>query len=118
MDLPKDMVAAAATPLVLAVLSRGDSYGYEILRSIREVSGGELEWQEGMLYPLLHRLAGQGLIESYEVTTQRGRSRKYYRLLPAGSRHLETQRGYFGFINSILENLNRPQAGGVNVATR
>lgn len=49
MHLPKDLVAAAATPLVLAVLKRGDRCGYEIIESIRLVSGGERERTEGML---------------------------------------------------------------------
>ena len=52
----KDLVAASSTPIVLAILARGESYGYEILQEVRAVSGGELEWTDGMLYPLLHRL--------------------------------------------------------------
>jgi DNA-binding PadR family transcriptional regulator len=114
MDLPKDLVAASATPLVLAVLKRGDSYGYEIIKSIRLVSGGELEWKEGMLYPLLHRLAHQGLIEGYDAPAPGGRKRKYYRLLPAGGRHLETQQRHIDFIGSTLAALARPAQGGVH----
>ena len=49
MALNKDLVAAAATPLVLSILSHGDSYGYAIIRRVRELSGGEMEWAEGML---------------------------------------------------------------------
>jgi DNA-binding PadR family transcriptional regulator len=118
MDLPKDLVAASATPLVLAVLKRGDSYGYEIIQSIRLVSGGELEWKEGMLYPLLHRLAHQGLIEGYDATAPGGRSRKYYRLLPAGGRHLETQRRQFDFVRSTLATLAGPTKRGLHAPTR
>ena len=57
MRIDKDLVAASATPLVLAILADGESYGYAILKRVRELSGGELEWTDGMLYPLLHRLA-------------------------------------------------------------
>ena len=56
MRIDKDLVAASATPLVLAILAEGESYGYAILKRVRELSGGELEWTDGMLYPLLHRL--------------------------------------------------------------
>ena len=56
MHIDKDLVAASATPLVLAILAEGESYGYAILKRVRELSGGELEWTDGMLYPLLHRL--------------------------------------------------------------
>lgn len=114
MDLPKDLVAASATPLVLAVLEQGDSYGYEIINSIRDLSGGELEWKQGMLYPLLHRLASQGLIESYQGVSAAGRVRKYYRLLPVGRRQLETCRQNFDLISSTLAALGRLNHGGTH----
>ena len=56
MRVTKDLVAASATPMVLGILADGESYGYAILRRINELSGGELDWTEGLLYPLLHRL--------------------------------------------------------------
>src|SRR4051812_26722263 len=54
--IPKDLVAASATPLVLGILAGGESYGYAIIKHVGEVSGGQLEWTDGLLYPLLHRL--------------------------------------------------------------
>lgn len=115
MELSRDLVAASATPLVLAMLQRGDSYGYEIIKSVRDLSGGELEWKEGMLYPLLHRLAGQGLIESYDVASPTRRTRKYYRLLPAGKKQLEIQRQSFDLINSTLSKLRQLSQGVAHV---
>ena len=56
MDMGKDLVAASATPLVLAILAEGDSYGYAIIKRVAELSGGHLQWTDGMLYPVLHRL--------------------------------------------------------------
>jgi PadR family transcriptional regulator PadR len=47
--IEKDLVAASATPLVLAILADGESYGYAILKRVRELSQGELEWSDGML---------------------------------------------------------------------
>src|ERR671932_189642 len=58
MEINKDLMAASSTPIVLAILAEGDSYGYAILRRVREVSGGRMEWTDGMLYPVLHRLEG------------------------------------------------------------
>ena len=63
MDINKDLVAATATPLVLAILAEGDSYGYAILKRVSDLSGGELQWTDGMLYPVLHRLERQGHIK-------------------------------------------------------
>jgi Transcriptional regulator PadR-like family len=60
MDMSKDLVAASATPLVLAILAEGDSYGYAIIKRVAELSGGHLQWTDGMLCPVLHRLERQG----------------------------------------------------------
>lgn len=114
LELSRELVAASATPLVLAVLKSGDSYGYEIIRRIRDLSAGELEWKEGMLYPLLHRLAEQGLIATYDGTSTTGRARKYYRLLPAGDRALRAHRDSFDLIGSILSGLQQRRTGGAH----
>jgi len=72
--IAKDLIAASATALVLSILNKGDSYGYAIIQEVRELSGGQLEWSEGMLYPVLHRMEDQGLIESFEERGDNGRS--------------------------------------------
>ena len=61
MDMSKDLVAASATPLVLAILADGDSYGYAIIRGGRVVRRAPA-WTDGMLYPVLHRLERQGSV--------------------------------------------------------
>jgi DNA-binding PadR family transcriptional regulator len=114
MDITKDLVAASATPLVLAVLGQGDSYGYEIIKRIRDLSGGELEWNEGMLYPLLHRLADHGLIEAYQGESPTGRARKYYRLLAGGDAQLEKQREGFALIADMLRAIQQTTKGGTH----
>ena len=114
MKLAKDLVAASATSLVLAVLRRSDSYGYAILQDITTASRGQLEWTEGMLYPLLHRLESRGYIESYEAVSEAGRARKYYRLLPAGAAHLDLQAREFDLIASTLATLRSPNPGGAH----
>ncbi len=78
MQIDKDLVAASATPLVLAILAEGESYGYAILKRVRELSHGELEWTDGMLYPLLHRLDRLGLVTTEWRTPPEGRRRRYY----------------------------------------
>src|SRR4029077_8048942 len=84
MKPPKDLVAASAVPLVLSILEEGESYGYAILQRVRELSGGQIEWSDGMLYPVLHRLETQGLIRSRWLASAEGRRRKYYALESAG----------------------------------
>ena len=92
MDIGKDLVAASATPLVLAILREGESYGYAIIKRVEELSGGELQWTDGMLYPVLHRLERNALVEASWGESESGRRRKYYRLTDKGSEELA--RGY------------------------
>ena len=84
MHIDKDLVAAAATPLVLAILAEGESYGYAILKRVRALSAGELEWTDGMLYPLLHRLDRLGHLTTEWRKSPEGRRRKYYALTDEG----------------------------------
>jgi PadR family transcriptional regulator, regulatory protein PadR len=72
MHLTKDLVAASATPMVLGILARGDSYVYAILKQVTEISDGELAWTDGLLYPLLHRPERPGHIESSSGTGSAG----------------------------------------------
>jgi DNA-binding PadR family transcriptional regulator len=89
--IDKDLVAASATPLVLAILAEGESYGYAVLKRVRELSGGELEWTDGMLYPLLHRLGRFGYVTIEERMSPEGRRRKYYAVTDEGRAALAEQ---------------------------
>lgn len=102
MKVGKDLVAASAAPLVLAILRGAPSYGYAILQEVRALSGGALEWSEGMLYPVLHRLEQQGLIESYQERGDNGRLRKYYRLRPEGRKALAEERKQWDAVHATL----------------
>lgn len=101
--LPKDLVAASATPLILAILSRGDSYGYAIIQAVRELSGGEMEWADGMLYPILHRLEKKQLIEAYWGRSDAGRKRKYYRIVALGRSQLAELRASWRRIQAMFD---------------
>lgn len=88
MQIDKDLVAASATPLVLAILSEEESYGYAILKRVKELSNGELEWTDGMLYPLLHRLHRLGYVTTEWRSPPEGRRRRYYAITGEGKRAL------------------------------
>ena len=102
MQLGKDLVAASAAPLVLGVLAEGDSYGYAILQRIGELSGGELDWSEGLLYPLLHRLERLGQVESRWGTAESGRRRRYYALTLSGRAALAGHRAQWDAVHTTL----------------
>jgi len=100
--IAKDLVAASATPLLLAILQKGPNYGYAIIQEVKQLSGGELEWAEGMLYPVLHRLEEQSLIESYEERGETGRQRRYYRLRADGRKALAEERRQWDVVHAAL----------------
>lgn len=103
MNVSKDLTAASTTPLILAILKEDDSYGYSIIKKVKELSKNEIAWTEGMLYPVLHRLEEQEFIESYWKASETGRNRKYYRITGAGLKELEIQMKQWEIVNSTLE---------------
>jgi PadR family transcriptional regulator, regulatory protein PadR len=103
--LAKDMVAASAKPLLLSILAGGESYGYEIIQKVRELSGGQIEWSDGMLYPVLHRLERDGLIESEWKEADTGRERKYYCISTSGRKVLKAERQQWLTVHNTLSKL-------------
>jgi PadR family transcriptional regulator, regulatory protein PadR len=101
----KDLVAASATPMVLGILAEGESYGYAILRRINQLSGGELDWTEGLLYPLLHRLERLGHVESTWQAATGERRRKYYRITDTGMAELAEQRRQWDTVVDTLKGI-------------
>jgi PadR family transcriptional regulator PadR len=87
---------------VLALLSRGDSYAYEIASRLADAIG----MGEGTIYPLMRRMQSDGLVETYLVESSAGPSRKYYRLTSAGQTSLAAQkdawRSFAGAVQTIL----------------
>lgn len=102
MNINKDLMAASASPLVLAILAEGDSYGYAIIRRVRELSDGQLEWTDGMLYPVLHRLERLAYIKARWGKSETGRKRKYYRLTSQGKSQLADYRQQWQAVDQAL----------------
>jgi DNA-binding PadR family transcriptional regulator len=103
MVLSKDLVAASATPLILSILSRGESYGYAIIKEVHRLSQGQMNWTDGMLYPVLHRLEKQQLIESENRRAENGRLRKYYRIKESGHTALAEYKQQWTAVHETLK---------------
>lgn len=102
MELSKNLVAASATPMILAILEEEDSYGYAIIKKVKRLSDNEIQWTDGMLYPVLHRLEKQNLITSYWEKSSSGRKRKYYSLTEKGGRDFEHLKQQWKLVNKTL----------------
>lgn len=104
----KALIAATAKPIILSLLLSGESYGYQILKRVRTVTEGKIVWSSAMLYPVLHRLAKDGLIQSEWKLSEEGRMRKYYFLTELGRRELEAEKERWFSIQDILTRLWAP----------
>ena len=113
-EINKDLTAASSTPIVLAILAEGDSYGYAIIKRVRELSGGQLEWTEGMLYPVLHRLERTGFVQARWEKADTGRRRKYYRITNAGQRQLQEDRRQWQAVDATLRGIWKSVADSVS----
>ncbi len=102
MSISKELIGASARPLLLSILSRGPSYGYAILQQVHDLSGGRIQWKDGTLYPVLHRLEDEGLIASTWQVPASGRRRKYYALTAKGTRALASERRQWLQVDSVL----------------
>ena len=103
--ISKHLIAASTKPIILALLYRGESYGYQILRRIRQVTGGRLAWSSAMLYPFLHRLEKDGFIRSKWKISGAGRMRKYYLLTERGRKELAAEKEQWLSVHDALRGL-------------
>jgi DNA-binding PadR family transcriptional regulator len=108
MEINKELIAASSTPIVLAILTEEDSYGYQILQRVRELSGGRMEWTDGMLYPVLHRLERLGHVKARWEVAESGRRRKYYSITFQGRAQLAEERKQWQAVDDTLRGIWRP----------
>ena len=105
----KELVAASAEPLILSLLAKGESYGYAIIQEVKLRSDGKLQWTDGMLYPVLHRMENRGLIKARWGESETGRKRKYYSLKEDGKKALTKQREQWLTVHGTLTQLWKGQ---------
>ena len=107
--IEKELVAASTEPLILTLLAKGESYGYELIQEVKRLSGDKIQWTDGMLYPVLHRMEENGWIKSRWGESETGRRRKYYSLKKDGHQVLKEKREQWDVISSVLNGLWKGQ---------
>ena len=103
--ITKNLTAASTKPIVLAILRQGENYGYQIIQSVREISGGALDWSEPMLYPVLKRMEKDGLIKAKWRMIDGNRFRRYYWLTELGLAELEKEKTQWFAVHSAFSRL-------------
>lgn len=104
-SISKELVGASAIPIILSVLKNGDSYGYEIVQHVKELTSGQIKWQEASIYPVLKKLENMGMIKSYWKVQQGERPRKYYSILDEGKELLGQNINEWQIVHSIFGKL-------------
>lgn len=104
-DAVSDLIRGNIDAIILKTLSKGDSYGYEILKSIGTASRGEYEMKEPSLYTSLKRLESQEFVESFWGNETQGARRKYYRLTDSGAQELVEATERWKRVRGIIDRL-------------
>jgi len=104
---PKDLLHGTLDVLILKALTMGPLHGYAVARWIEARTSGLLEVEDAALYKALHRLEGQGAVESDWGVSETNRKAKYYRLTRKGRQLLRTEarvwRRYAGAVAAVLK---------------
>jgi len=103
MKLSKKTLDGNMETLLLAVLSEGPSYGYQLVQDLNAKAPGVLKTGEGTIYPVLHRLQERELIQSAWRTGETGRQRRYYRITPKGKKALSADRLQWAALTSVMQ---------------
>ncbi|MSU20965.1 MAG: PadR family transcriptional regulator [Pedosphaera sp.] len=106
--LSKELIAASTRPILLSILERGENYGYALLQEIEKISAGQIVWSEGMLYPVLHRMENEGIIESFWQEAEKGRPRKYYKITEKARPIIQVEKQQWSTVNQVLKKLWKP----------
>ena len=110
--ISKTLMAASTRPVILAILSRDEDYGYSIIQKVKDISGGYLQWTDGMLYAVLQRMEMDGLIQSKWKLSEGSRPRRYYYITEKGRKELASELVSWKNVWQALVRLTKPMPAG------
>lgn len=112
MAMDKGLIGGSTVLMLLSLLNEKDYYGYEIIKEIERRSSNVFQFKEGTVYPLLHRMEGQGLIQSYKEKAETGKERKYYQITAKGKTQLTAEQKQWSVFTASVQQVT----GGVGNA--
>jgi len=104
-SISKELIGGFAMPIILSILQKGDSYGYEIVQWVKENTNEVITWKEASIYPVLKKLETNGLIKSNWKIVEDERPRKYYTILSDGEKQLDHNMHEWNAIQALFEKL-------------
>ncbi len=105
MAISKDLIRGHTDTIILNILNQGDSYGYQVAKSIRLLSNQQYDFNEATLYTAFRRLEKGDDITSYWGDETQGARRKYYKITTSGQQHLASALQEWEFAKDIISNL-------------
>jgi transcriptional regulator len=108
-----DLLQGTLDMLILKAVSLGPLHGYGVLLRIQQISGEQLEIQQGSLYPALYRLEHQGLIKSEWGESENRRKAKFYRLTGAGRRQLQSETDKWNRLAAVIVGILNTKPEGI-----
>lgn len=103
MAVNKELMKGSTVILILSLLDKKPMYGYEMIKEIEAKSDGVFTFKEGTLYPILHSLEGEGMVECYWTEADSGRKRKYYRITKTGKNHMKEKQEEWKVFRSAVD---------------
>lgn len=104
MAINKELMKGSTVILILSLLERKEMYGYEMTKEIEQSSGGVFTFKEGTLYPILHTLEVELMVEAY-WNEEGGRKRKYYRITEQGKKQLADKKREWSLFRNTVDHV-------------
>lgn len=105
MKVNKELLKGSTSILVLSLLQKHEMYGYEMIKEMQVKSNGVFEFKEGTLYPILHSLEEENLVESFWRESENSRKRKYYRITKKGINALKEKEEEWTLFTSTVNRI-------------
>lgn len=114
MAIDKSLISGSTTMLILKLLEERDMYGYQMIEELHKQSDETFNLKAGTLYPILHGLEYEDMVNSYDDNADSGRVRKYYHITKKGKKLLSDKQDEW---NSYTKAVNLVLKGGVSYGT-
>lgn len=105
MKINKELLKGSTVILILSLIDEKSMYGYEMIKEIEERSSGVFSFKEGTLYPILHTLEAEGMLEAYWDESEGNRKRKYYTITDKGRHHMKEKHEEWNIFRSAVDHV-------------
>jgi DNA-binding PadR family transcriptional regulator len=111
MNYERELLKGSTDSLLLSLINRQPTYGYQIIKELGKRSNGYFQFKEGTLYPALHRMEKAGLIQGKWQRLPSGQERRYYSMTPKGQKTLTERLAMWQNFSTAVALIVQPTIG-------